>query len=104
MRGEAPSRAITDLIDYRYAEVKGKLSDPCCLERELAGQRARAATLHPRDCHPSGIWHVKPVTWSLECIRLLPRSAAIDGARICHRLLGESRAPVRMGRDDESPT
>jgi MerR family transcriptional regulator, copper efflux regulator len=58
--GEAPCRVVTDLIDHRHAEVKSKIAELRRLEGELAGLRARAARLHPRDCDPSGICHVIP--------------------------------------------
>jgi DNA-binding transcriptional MerR regulator len=63
--GEAPCRVLTDLIDHRHAEVKGKIADLRRLERELTALRARAAKLHPRDCDPSGICHVIPTIGSL---------------------------------------
>jgi DNA-binding transcriptional MerR regulator len=58
--GEAPCRVVTDLIDVRHAEVEAKIAELSRLERELAGLLARAASLQPRDCDPSGICHVIP--------------------------------------------
>ncbi len=58
--GEAPCRAVSDLIERRHAEVKAKIAELRQLKRELAGLQARAATLLPRDCDPSGICHVIP--------------------------------------------
>ena len=58
--GEPPCRVVTDLIQRRHAEVRTKIVELRRLERDLAAVRARAATLNPRDCDPSGICHVIP--------------------------------------------
>lgn len=63
--GEAPCRVVTDLIDQRHADVKGRIAALRRLERELAAVRTRAAKLHPRDCDPSGICHVIPAVGRL---------------------------------------
>ena len=58
--GEPPCRVVTDLIERRHDEVRAKIVDLRRLERDLAAVGARAATLNPRDCDPSGICHVIP--------------------------------------------
>src|SRR5437867_948358 len=67
--GEPPCRVVTDLIERRHAEVRAKIVELRRLERDLAAVRARAATLNPRDCDPSGVCHV------------IPSLAHADGAR-----------------------
>jgi hypothetical protein len=46
---------VIDLIEHRHAEIKTKIAELRRLERDLAAVRARATTLNPRDCDPSGI-------------------------------------------------
>jgi DNA-binding transcriptional MerR regulator len=58
--GEAPCRVVTELIDRRHAEVRARIAELRGLERELRQLRARAASLEPRDCLPSGVCHVIP--------------------------------------------
>lgn len=58
--GEAPCRVVTELIDRRYVEVRGRIAELQSLERELTQLRQRAKRLEPRDCDPSGICHVIP--------------------------------------------
>ena len=58
--GEPPCRVVIDLVEHRHAEVKSKIAELRRLEQDLATVRARATTLNPRDCDPSGICHVIP--------------------------------------------
>ena len=58
--GEAPCRVVTELIDRRYTQVRGRIAELQALERELTQLRERAARLEPRDCDASGICHVIP--------------------------------------------
>jgi DNA-binding transcriptional MerR regulator len=59
--GELPCRVVTNLIERRHDEVRAKIVELRRLERDLAAVRARAATLNPRDCDPSGVCHVIPL-------------------------------------------
>jgi MerR family copper efflux transcriptional regulator len=58
--GEAPCRAVTEMIDRRHAEVRSRIAELRVLERDLARLHERAARLEPRDCEPSGVCHVIP--------------------------------------------
>ena len=58
--GAAPCGVITELIDRRHTEVRARIAELQLLERDLAVLLERAARLEPRDCDPSGIFHVIP--------------------------------------------